>query len=103
MGAASCQNDTVPTFTDDYGVAITYYVWPVPNPRAVVQLAHGVGEHAGRYAQLARELNAAGYTVYADDHRGHGQTGSTSTTATWRRSAGSARAGCARPSPACTS
>jgi alpha-beta hydrolase superfamily lysophospholipase len=40
-----------------------------------VQLAHGVGEHAGRYADLARELNAAGYTVYADDHRGHGQTG----------------------------
>lgn len=65
----------MPTFTDDYGVEITYYVWPVPNPRAVVQLAHGVGEHAGRYADLARALNAAGYTVYADDHRGHGQTG----------------------------
>lgn len=65
----------MPTFTDDYGVEITYYVWPVPEPRAVVQLAHGVGEHAGRYADLARALNAAGYTVYADDHRGHGQTG----------------------------
>lgn len=75
MGAANCQNDTVPTYTDDYGVEITYYLWPVPGPRAVVQLAHGVGEHAGRYADLARELNAAGYTVYADDHRGHGQTG----------------------------
>ena len=65
----------MPTFTDDYGVEITYYVWPVPHPRAVVQLAHGVGEHAGRYADLASALNAAGYTVYADDHRGHGQTG----------------------------
>ncbi|TFD49550.1 alpha/beta fold hydrolase [Cryobacterium sp. TMT1-2-1] len=65
----------MPTFTDDYGVEITYYAWPVPNARAVVQLAHGVGEHAGRYAELARALNAAGYTVYADDHRGHGQTG----------------------------
>ena len=65
----------MPTFTDDYGVEITYYVWPVPEPRAVVQLAHGVGEHAGRYADLARALNAARYTVYADDHRGHGQTG----------------------------
>ncbi|MEO6200527.1 MAG: alpha/beta fold hydrolase [Cryobacterium sp.] len=65
----------MPTYTDDYGVEITYYLWPVPGPRAVVQLAHGVGEHAGRYADLARELNAAGYTVYADDHRGHGQTG----------------------------
>ena len=65
----------MPTFTDDYGVEITYYVWPAQNPRAVVQLAHGVGEHAGRYADLAQALNAAGYTVYADDHRGHGQTG----------------------------
>lgn len=65
----------MPTFTDAYGVEITYYAWPVPNARAVVQLAHGVGEHAGRYADLAAALNAAGYTVYADDHRGHGQTG----------------------------
>jgi len=65
----------VPTFTDDYGVEITYYTWPVPKARAAVQLAHGVGEHAGRYAELAQALNTAGYTVYADDHRGHGQTG----------------------------
>lgn len=67
----------MPTYTDDYGVAITYYLWPVQNPRGVVQLAHGVGEHAGRYVQLAGELNDAGYAVYADDHRGHGQTGLT--------------------------
>jgi len=65
----------VPTFIDDYGVTITYHVWPVDRPRAVVQLLHGVGEHAGRYAALAGDLNRAGYTVYADDHRGHGQTG----------------------------
>lgn len=65
----------MPTYTDDYGVAITYYVWPVDRPRAVVQIAHGVGEHARRYAELAGALNGAGYTVYADDHRGHGQTG----------------------------
>jgi alpha-beta hydrolase superfamily lysophospholipase len=40
-----------------------------------VQIAHGVGEHARRYEELAGVLNDAGYTVYADDHRGHGQTG----------------------------
>jgi Lysophospholipase len=62
-------------FTDEDGVAITYYVWPVERPRAIVQIAHGVGEHARRYTELAEALNAAGYTVYADDHRGHGQTG----------------------------
>lgn len=69
------QNGSVPTFTDAYGIEITYYVWPVPQPRAVVQITHGVGEHAQRYVELAAALNAAGYSVYADDHRGHGQTG----------------------------
>jgi len=69
------QNEPVPTFTDEYGVPIVYYAWPVDNPRAIVQLVHGVGEHALRYRQVARALNAAGYSVYADDHRGHGQTG----------------------------
>lgn len=63
------------TLTDAHGVTIYYYVWPVPDPKAVIHLGHGVGEHARRYAPLAADLNAAGYTVVADDHRGHGQTG----------------------------
>lgn len=77
MGRAGrgCQNGTVPTYTDASGIVITYYVWPVDAPRAVVQIAHGVGEHALRYTELAAALNEAGYTVYADDHLGHGQTG----------------------------
>lgn len=65
----------MPQFTDEDGVAISYYVWRLEHPRAIVQIAHGVGEHARRYAYAAEALNAAGYTVYADDHRGHGQTG----------------------------
>ncbi|ANP71147.1 alpha/beta fold hydrolase [Cryobacterium arcticum] len=65
----------MPTFIDEYGVPIVYYAWPVDHPRAIVQLVHGVGEHALRYREVARALNLAGYTVYADDHRGHGQTG----------------------------
>jgi alpha-beta hydrolase superfamily lysophospholipase len=40
----------------------------------LVQIAHGLAEHAGRYARLAEALNRAGYGVYAHDHRGHGQT-----------------------------
>jgi len=63
------------TFTDAHGVVVHYYVWSPGTPRAVVQLAHGVGEHALRYELLAQELVAAGFAVYADDHRGHGQTG----------------------------
>lgn len=63
------------TFVDDHGVTIHYYVWAPGRPKAVVQLAHGVGEHALRYEVLAQELVNAGYAVYADDHRGHGATG----------------------------
>jgi alpha-beta hydrolase superfamily lysophospholipase len=65
----------VRTFTDAQGVEITFYEWPVAEPRAVVQIAHGLGEHALRYGHVAAILNRAGYSVYADDHRGHGQTG----------------------------
>lgn len=65
----------MPTFTDAHGVRIHYEVWRVPDATAVVQLAHGVGEHIGRYRELIEALNAAGYSVWAHDHRGHGQTG----------------------------
>lgn len=62
-------------FIDADGVVIHYYVWRAPSPKGVVQLAHGVGEHARRYDHVAEALVAAGFTVYADDHRGHGTTG----------------------------
>ncbi|MCE4026353.1 alpha/beta hydrolase [Microbacterium sp. Au-Mic1] len=65
-------------FTDAHGIAIVYDVHPAAGgvtPRGVVQLLHGVGEHAGRYGAVIAELTAAGFTVYADDHRGHGRTG----------------------------
>jgi alpha-beta hydrolase superfamily lysophospholipase len=63
------------TFVDAHGVTIHYYVWAASAPRAIVQLLHGVGEYATRYERFAQALAAAGYTVYADDHRGHGATG----------------------------
>lgn len=62
-------------FQDALGVTVTFYEWPVANPKAVVQIAHGLGEHARRYDDMAATLNRAGFSVYADDHRGHGQTG----------------------------
>ncbi|MDO8384593.1 MAG: alpha/beta fold hydrolase [Microbacterium sp.] len=66
----------MPEFIDAHGVAIVYDVHPaITAPRAVVQLLHGVGEHAGRYGTVIAQLTAHGYTVYADDHRGHGRTG----------------------------
>lgn len=63
------------TFTDAEGVSIHYYVWQAKTAKAVVQIVHGVGEYATRYEELAQTLVAAGYTVYASDLRGHGQTG----------------------------
>ncbi|MCQ9388108.1 lysophospholipase [Brevibacterium sp. 50QC2O2] len=63
------------TYADRHGVTIHAYRWPAHEPRGIVQISHGIGEHALRYDAFAQALNAAGYTVYADDHRGHGATG----------------------------
>jgi alpha-beta hydrolase superfamily lysophospholipase len=63
------------SFHDKEGVEIFLYEWPAANPKAIVQIAHGLGEHARRYDLMAATLNRAGFSVYADDHRGHGQTG----------------------------
>ncbi len=42
--------------------------------RGVVQIAHGLAEHGRRYGEAAARLTAAGYGVYANDHRGHGRS-----------------------------
>lgn len=63
------------TFVDAEGVTVYYYVWRAEKPKAVLQLAHGLGEYATRYQHLPERLAAAGISVYADDHRGHGKTG----------------------------
>lgn len=63
------------TFVGANNVTIHYHVWKASKPRAVVQLAHGLGEYASRYETLAQFLVAAGISVYANDHRGHGETG----------------------------
>jgi alpha-beta hydrolase superfamily lysophospholipase len=61
------------TYPSEDGAPITAYRWdPAGAPRAVVQITHGMGEHAQRYDHVARALNDAGYVVYAQDHRGHG-------------------------------
>ncbi|PWB98348.1 alpha/beta hydrolase [Salinibacterium hongtaonis] len=65
----------MPHFIDSWGVRIYYQSWRVDDPHAIVQLSHGAGEHIGRYTELVRALNSAGYSVWADDHRGHGRTG----------------------------
>ncbi|WIE65499.1 alpha/beta hydrolase [Curtobacterium sp. MCLR17_036] len=63
------------SFTDAHGVEIVYSTWRAARPKGIVQIAHGVGEHGLRYEPLAQDLVRAGYTVHANDHRGHGRTG----------------------------
>ena len=46
----------------------------VAEPKGVVQICHGLGEHCARYDDFAKFLNANGYIVFADDHRAHGHT-----------------------------
>ncbi|MFP4376905.1 MAG: lysophospholipase, partial [Spirochaetales bacterium] len=43
-------------------------------PRALVVVAHGIGEHCGRYTPLADALVASGLAVLTYDHRGHGRS-----------------------------
>lgn len=57
------------------GVRVRWHGWTVAEPRAALLLAHGLGEHAGRYAALAAWLARHGVAVYAPDHRGHGGSG----------------------------
>jgi alpha-beta hydrolase superfamily lysophospholipase len=49
--------------------------WTATDPRCIVLIAHGYGEHAGRYAHVAEHLiQQLGAAVVAPDHRGHGLT-----------------------------
>lgn len=54
----------------------TYWqAWLPANPtRAVVVVVHGIHEHSARYAHVGARLAAAGFAVYAADHRGHGRS-----------------------------
>jgi len=57
------------------GTRIAAYRWPATgHVRGVLQIAHGMGEHARRYFAPLQKLREAGIAIYADDHRGHGRT-----------------------------
>ena len=62
-------------FTSFDNTILQAYVWDdVKMPKGVVQIVHGMAEHARRYDDFAKFLNANGYIVFADDHRAHGNT-----------------------------
>ena len=47
---------------------------PQDLPRAAIVLVHGLGEHSGRYENLARHCTGLGFAVHAIDHYGHGNS-----------------------------
>ena len=54
---------------------IRYIRWtPEGEPKAVVQILHGIAEHVERYDPFAQYLNDLGYLVVAEDHMGHGKS-----------------------------
>jgi alpha-beta hydrolase superfamily lysophospholipase len=62
-------------FTSTDGLQIACARWDSRGPvRGVVQIAHGMGEHIGRYVGAIEVLVSADLTVYGNDHRGHGRT-----------------------------
>lgn len=71
---------TIRQLTCSDGHVVYYRVW-LPEQtsiEAVVQILHGMAEHSQRYHRFAEFLNSKGIAVYAQDHRGHGETASNS-------------------------
>jgi len=64
--------------TDSYGTKIQCFRWTCNSkPLAVLQIVHGMAEHATRYDDFATFLVKNNIAIYANDHRGHGLTAGT--------------------------
>ncbi len=62
------------SFAGKFGTKIHMRHWRPANPRAVVVICHGVNSHSGQYLWSGEQLSAAGFAVYAYDHRGRGKS-----------------------------
>jgi alpha-beta hydrolase superfamily lysophospholipase len=67
--------ETTETFAGTDGVDIFYRRCQPPDERARLVIAHGLGEHSGRYRNVSERLLPKGIGVWALDHRGHGRSG----------------------------
>lgn len=62
--------------TTDDGLNLYFQDWEADGAaKGVICLIHGLGEHSGRYADMAEVLNRAGYHLLALDLPGHGKSG----------------------------
>jgi alpha-beta hydrolase superfamily lysophospholipase len=62
------------TIESPTGAKLQLYSSLAAAQRGIVQINHGLAEHAARYDRFATALNEAGFHAYAHDHRGHGGT-----------------------------
>jgi alpha-beta hydrolase superfamily lysophospholipase len=62
------------TFKSKDNLSLLGRAWMVPSgqPKGIVNLVHGLGEHSGRYAHVGEALVDAGYHMAGFDLRGHG-------------------------------
>ncbi|MDY7539414.1 alpha/beta hydrolase [Undibacterium sp. RTI2.1] len=65
-------SDGTPLFVRDWPLSQADDKKPVHDG---IVIMHGLGEHCGRYAHVARFFNALGFAVRTYDHRGHGASG----------------------------
>ncbi|MBI5030428.1 MAG: alpha/beta hydrolase [Chloroflexi bacterium] len=62
-------------FTGAKSTELYYQKWKHDDdPRAVIVIVHGFGEHSGRYSNYVKHFVPCGYAVYGFDHRGHGRS-----------------------------
>ncbi|MGM0215855.1 alpha/beta fold hydrolase [Enterococcus sp. AZ109] len=58
----------------DQKTMIQGYFWTCDEPKAVLQLSHGMAEHILRYQEFAEYLNQQQIAVIGHDHLGHGKS-----------------------------
>ncbi len=74
-GRRAIVRESTATIETGDGQRLHVFRWsPEGRPKAVVQVQHGLAEHAARYRRFAQALTDAGYLVYAADARGSGQS-----------------------------
>jgi alpha-beta hydrolase superfamily lysophospholipase len=56
------------------GLKLYWQAWLPPRPVASVVIAHGAGEHSGRYEHVGSRLAHSSYAAHAHEHRGHGRS-----------------------------
>jgi len=66
--------ENISSYTGENGIDIFYRHLPAENEKAQLVIAHGLGEHSGRYSNIFNRLVPGGITTWALDFRGHGRS-----------------------------